>query len=143
MERSLEGLSGEETYLVEIEQLKQVIEDDESRYKTMKTQTKKEINNYKEQIQDLMGEIRKKDILITSLNRIKQDQAEKLVDLKDIKREKPCKEGGKELKEILQRNLSDFKGNSRREQVISTEELVNRHLKKRDNMFLSPKNKGF
>jgi len=131
MERSLEDLSGEEAYLSQIEGLKNMIKDDEKRFIEFKKQARKEIEGYKQEINELRNNFERKDVAFESLNRIKQENEEKI---KDLKKEKP----NRDLKEILRRNLSEIDvGNEKKSErlkgsYMSTEELVNRHLKKRD-----------
>ena len=131
MERSLEDLSGEEAYLAQIEGLKNVIKDDEKRLMEFKKQARKEIEGYKQELNELRSNFDRKDVAFESLNRLKESQEEKI---KDLKKEKP----NRDLKEILRRNLSEIDmGNEKKSErlrgsYLSTEELVNRHLKKRD-----------
>ena len=82
MDTKLDDLSSEEVFLSEIEGLKRVIKEDESRLIDIKRQAKKEIESYKEEISDLKKELDKKEGVIKGLKRMKDDQEEKLKDLK-------------------------------------------------------------
>ena len=144
MERSLEDLSGEEAYVSQIEGLKQIIKEDEGRMIDFKKQAKKEIETYKQEISELRNEVKKKEGAIEGLNRIKDDQDDKLNELKIKRFEKPSRD----LKEIVQRNLNEIEVmsyNKSSERILNnskymnTQELVNKHLKKRDNGWASPK----
>ena len=144
MDTKLEDLSSEEVFLSEIEGLKRVIKEDESRLIDIKRQAKKEIESYKEEITDLKKELDKNEGVIKSLKRMKDDQEEKLKDLKYSKRfEKPSRD----LREIVQRNLNEFEETRDSARVVSnesrkyqnTEELVRKHLRKRDFDWVSPR----
>jgi len=146
MDNKLEDLSSEEVFISEIDGLKRVIKEDESRLIDIKRQAKKEIEAYKEELSELKKELEKKEGIIKSLKHMKDDQEEKLKDLKNTKRfEKPSRD----LKEIVQRNLNEieetrnsarnFSNESRK--YLNTEELVRKHLRKRDFDWISPKKK--
>ena len=144
MDTKLDDLSSEEVFLSEIEGLKRVIKEDESRLIDIKRQAKKEIESYKEEISDLKKELDKKEGVIKSLKRMKDDQEEKLKDLKYSKRfEKPSRD----LREIVQRNLNEIGetrdsarvGSNESRKYQNTEELVRKHLRKRDFDWVSPR----
>ena len=93
------------------------------------------MENYKEEVKELRHELKKKEAFFESMRKIQEMQEiffenrenrENLLLLSGSK-EKPCKD----LKEILRKNLDEFEKDQRKG-FLSTEELVNKHLKRRD-----------
>lgn len=141
LDSKIEDQSSEEVLMSEIEGLKRVIRDDEERLLELKRQSKKEVEGYRGEIGELRKELQKKDGVIKSLKRVKDDQDERLREIKTMKRyEKPSHD----LKDLVQRNLSELEESrgANSDRHLNTEELVRKHLRKRGDMdWVSPKKK--